>query len=991
MSNELATIEQLEASASGKTEVVEKRESLSSGIRRMLLQPASADLPAEGAGRDLPGFESIYELARDSGLTLEDYVRRDPKGAVRRAEAGLAAWQNVLTQAAMTGALEMPDADGKPSSFTVTKNQTKLLEMRVKESRQQLDDIRELVMSSYSDEDLRKDALEKSMYRRALRGDSRLAVYLHDRVDGRPAESKQVEVDYDNAYNVYAIIHTLFKEQLAVFNSGNGTILICCSRRAGKCWAPGTLLRRYDGSVVKVEDVRVGDVMMGADGMGQRVTSLASGRDMMWRVKANKSGSRMEFKCNSVHVLTVKFRGDLSKTRSAYKGVYKKGEIYDIPLNEFIKLPKGIQEKFVLWRQRTDYEPVHHVIDPYILGLWIGDGDKKNTCITCNTADTDIVDAIKDYCDRCGFGFKSVLDEHGIGKSFRVYISAGNLVRGEMRRLNLMCNKHIPKEYLIDSIENRLNLLAGLIDSDGYYNPKKNTLEYYSTDKVIINDVLELCDSLGFKTVLNSKQVKYWSEAHNCEQEATSYSIYIKGDRSIIPNRCSRKHAADNEQDTGYRFTVEPVGFGDYYGFTLDGDGRCLLADYTVTHNTRTLVAMLLVESLLKPRTKCMYIGETMELSENLVRSEMDKIIDECNLRDKRGKRLDWKHLDNGSEILIRGLSNTKDPDQIRGQGVKVIVIDEFFHLRSELLEYMQREVLTPMQMDYADGYKFICAGTPPRVKGTYGEKAWREWDVPHFKWTWEQNPHPVDVELRRQFIEKELREKGVDWDSSFARREYLGEWAYDDDLLLYPEYHCYDKREALPTIQATRILIGIDYGVSDNDCIWGCVWNDDEQRGFQFWEDKFNRLDIMGRGISQLEYLGEQVKACWLTAMDYFPDLEPKEANKRILWDADDNDQHLTDYLNINVRLEDHPGLKLNIANAHKTDRAIMYDRIRDVLRKGDMLVIKGGKCEQELESTILKRGPNGEVYKEVDSKAYHPDLLPAMRYAMWNCVGVA
>ena len=633
MQNELAVIGEEKPSA------VQNTESFSSGIRRMLLQRAADDVPAEGAGRELPGYESIYELARDAGVTLEDYVRRDPKGAVRRAEAGLASWQNILTQAAMTGSLELTDESGTPTALAVTKNQTKLLEMRVSEARKQLEDIKELVLSSYSDDDLRKDALEKSMYRRALRGDSRLAIYLHDRVDGRPSESKQTEVCYDNAYNIYAIIHTLFKEQLDVFHSGNGTVLICCSRRAGKS-----------------------------------------------------------------HLLV-------------------------------------------------------------------------STCLT---------------------------------------------------------------------------------------------------------------------------------------------------------------------------------------------------------------------EALLKPKTKCMYIGETMELTENIVRSEMDKIIDECNLRDKHGKRLDWKHLDNGSEILIRGLSNTKDPDQIRGQGVKIIVIDEFFHLRSELLEYMQREVLTPMQMDYADSYKFICAGTPPRVKGTYGEKAWREWDVPHFKWTWEQNPHPVDVKLRKAFIEKELREKGVDWDSSFARREYLGEWAYDDDLLLYPEYHCYDKREAVPTIQASRILFGIDYGVSDNDCIWGCVWNDDEQRGYQFWEDKFNRLDIMGRGISQLEYLGEQIKAAWRMAMDYFPGLEPKEANKRILWDADDNDQHLTDYLNVNVRLDGLEGIRLNIANAHKTDKSIMYDRIRDVLRKGDLLIIKGGKCEQELESTILKRGPNGEVYKEVDSKAYHPDLLPAMRYALWNCVGV-
>ena len=75
---------------------------------------------------------------------------------------------------------------------------------------------------------------------------------------------------------------------------------------------------------------------------------------------------------------------------------------------------------------------------------------------------------------------------------------------------------------------------------------------------------------------------------------------------------------------------------------------------------------------------------------------------------------------------------------------------------------------------------------------------------------------------------------------------------------------------------------------------------------------------------------------------------------------------------------------LPLSIQNA------IMFDRIRDLLRRGDMLIMKWSKCEQELQSTILKRGPNGEVYSEVDDKVYHPDLLPAMRYALWNVLGV-
>ena len=595
---------------------------------------------------DFPEFSSVYEMARKDNVTVEAWVQQDPERAIRVAEGQCAAWQNILTTAAMQGTVSLRDPDtGELGEYTVTKNQAKLLEVRVKEAQSQLNYVTELALCAYENGDKKRDALLKTMYRRALRGNDRLAIYLIDRQEGRPAETKQVELDMDNARNVYYVIKTLFDKQLEVLNSGNGTKLVCCSRRSGK---------------------------------------------------------------------------------------------------------------------------------------------------------------------------------------------------------------------------------------------------------------------------------------------------------------------------------------------------------------THLLVAILLIECMRRPRTKVMYIGETMDLSEGLIDKAVNDIIDACDLRDARGRRFNWRKMDNGSEIMVRGLSNTKDPDLIRGAAAKVIVIDEFFHLKSELLEYMQREVLEPMQMDFADDYMFICAGTPPQVKGTYGEHVWKTWDVPHFSWTWRDNPHPVDIKKRKEYVDKVLADKGLDWSSSFARREYNGEWAYDEDLLLYPSYHTYDPNDAVPSVLPSRVLFGIDYGVGDNDTLWGCVWNDDERRGYQFWEAKFNRLDLIDKNVSQLDYLCDQVRRAWSAALSFFPHLHPREANKRILWDADDNDQHITDHMNAHVRHRyvdpDGKGekeLTLNIGNAHKTDKAVMFDRIGDLLRTGDLLIMRGGKCEHELESTILKRGPNGEVYREVDLDAYHPDLLPAMRYALWNVVG--
>lgn len=939
------------------------------------------------------GLDSIYEIAAAHHVPVFEFVQNDPEYALMCVEMSYAKWTNVMTQAALTGMITTDEGN-----ISVGKNQVKALELRIKQAKYELDYITDLAMSCCT-EGKKRDHLLRTLYMNAvMHRDTRALIYLIDRVDGRPAESRVAELSYDNAYNIYMILHTLFDKQLNVLNAGNGTILVCCSRRAGKCWSPDTLLRKYDGTLVMAKNVVVGDVMMGAHNEPQKVISTTTGRDQMYRIRSNQEGCRIDFTCNSVHVLTVRFAADLSNMRSAYKDVYKKGEIYDIPLNEFLKLPSYIRSRFNLMRQRIDYPKRQHIIDPYILGLWLGDGDKAHPRIAVGVNEPEIMSAITDYCDKNGFKVNVRYQNHSAGECCEVGIKSGKILPEEMRRLGIEGNKHIPQEYLIDSVENRLQLLAGLIDSDGCLD-KRGNLGFYNTDKVLVDTVVELCDSLGFRTTVNRQVKEYWSEAHSTMQATEVFNVFIKGKRSEIPCRCPRKQAKDSTQSLDYGFYITPVGEGDYAGFTLDGDGRLLLSDYTVTHNTHMLVACLLIECMRRPNTKCIYIGETMELSEGLIDSAANEIVEKCHLQDKKGKRFNWRRMDNGSEILVRGLSNTKDPDQIRGNKAKVIVIDEFFHLKSDLLEYLQREVLQPMQMDYADDYKFLCAGTPPQVKNTYGEMAWKTWEVPHFTWTWRDNPHPVDVAAREAYVEQVLEEKGLTWDSPFARREYLGEWAYDDDLILYPNFKVYDPQEGIPAWKISRIFFGLDYGCSDNDAVIGIAWSDDEGKGYQFFECKFNRLDIGDYKISQLEYLKMQVKKAWLQALEFFGPFhsveEAKQANKRILWDADDNDQHVTQELGLNVNFKDDDyeflePLTMQIANAHKTDKKIMWDKIDELMRTGRLLFLKGSKIVKECESTILLRGPNGEIYSEIDEKVFHPDLLPCMRYAMWNAVGI-
>ena len=177
-----------------------------------------------------PDTDSIYAKSQAAGLTLQQYVQKDPDRAIREAEGSLQQWLEIQASGSLEGIINT--TEGKR---VLSRNMAKLLDNRVSYAQKMLEQVNEFAYTAYKDGEKKKDHLVRTAYTRAVyKNDSRMLIYLMDRVDGRPGESRTVDLDYDNAYNVYQIIHTLFDKQLEVLNSGSGTKLVCCSRRAGK-------------------------------------------------------------------------------------------------------------------------------------------------------------------------------------------------------------------------------------------------------------------------------------------------------------------------------------------------------------------------------------------------------------------------------------------------------------------------------------------------------------------------------------------------------------------------------------------------------------------------------------------------------------------------------------------------------------------------------------------------------------------------------------
>lgn len=145
-----------------------------------------------------------------------------------------------------------------------------------------------------------------------------------------------------------------------------------------------------------------------------------------------------------------------------------------------------------------------------------------------------------------------------------------------------LANHRIPVEYLRNDAETRMGVLAGIIDADGsaeYSFPRDANHAYqfslYHRDESFARDVTYLARSLGL----------YVTEVVSNVYDGNRYVNIISG--SLLSRLPLRRylHACSNISPN-CNIDVESVGEGEYYGFELDGNGRFLLGDFTVTHNT---------------------------------------------------------------------------------------------------------------------------------------------------------------------------------------------------------------------------------------------------------------------------------------------------------------------------------------------------------------------------------------------------------------------
>ena len=343
---------------------------------------------------------------------------------------------------------------------------------------------------------------------------------------------------------------------------------------SGKCFARGTKVLMWNGMTKNVEDVIVGDWIMGDDSTPREVLELHRGRAPMFLLKRSFS---KDIIVSANHILSLM--------------CYHKNKTWtyeEISIEDYLN--KGTQYKHYARLYKTGInfstqsEKVALKIDPYYLGYWLGDGFSESVGRFC-TADKEVVEYCKNYAESLGLKLKQ--HSHKEGKCQTYCLSAGNIGNHSAHPLGhnpyeLINNKHIPKEYMTSTLENRLALIAGLIDSDGNLNG--TSYDWINKNKNLAYEFYRLVNSCGLRATITSCKKscgdfvgKYWR-------------VNITGDLTIIPVKIPRKICKNTIKDITKPlrecFEIMPLGEDEFFGFTTDGNHRFVLDDCTVVHNS---------------------------------------------------------------------------------------------------------------------------------------------------------------------------------------------------------------------------------------------------------------------------------------------------------------------------------------------------------------------------------------------------------------------
>ena len=415
-------------------------------------------------------------------------------------------------------------------------------------------------------------------------------------------------------------------------------LLIGAARQLGKDLLNSSLLYKKDKEI-QIGDAKVGDEIYDDQGNLTRIKgvypqglrpvykiTLLDGRkifcglDHNWYVFNN---SKRKFE-----TLTTR---DLIKDYKRFRESWKNRNNpytynYSIPTAEYVK-----------------YEEKELLISPYLLGIWLGDCNSANQGIT--TADPEIVEYIYNEAKTLNYKVKK-------RKDYTYFITSEtntNLLVQTLKFYKLKDNKHIPNVYLYSSFEQRLELLQGLLDSDGTCN--SGVPIFYNTNYTLIKQVEKLVRSLGMTCKLTKKQGKYKNKNNKIVYCKICYILTIYTNNPDVFKLQRKRQLVSSSSYSKKTSIVDITYVKDDFTTCIEVDNNShlfLTDDYTITHNSTTQVTLATHELFFKKNAEVVALFSTTSDKQTFT------------------KKLDIQLKNNTEALVVPTIDKSLDKKEIR-------------------------------------------------------------------------------------------------------------------------------------------------------------------------------------------------------------------------------------------------------------------------------------------------------------------------------------
>lgn len=469
--------------------------------------------------------------------------------------------------------------------------------------------------------------------------------------------------------------------QTSVWDNDKRFKVINVGRRSGKALALDTPILTVDG-YKKLIDIKVGDTIFSSGGKQTKVTyksEIYYGRDCY----------EVEFSNGEVIVADANHDWvveDLKYRKNSARNKHKKCELSKLTTEEMSKnfkvdrLDGKFQANYSVPTQviQTSYKDLP--IEPYFLGLWLGDGDSRGAAIT--NCEPEVIKYLEEYSKRLGLSFTSIK-----GNRYRIAARTNKKetsLTSKLKNLGVLQNKHIPDQYLLASKEQRLELLAGLIDSDGYQG-SKNSIEYCTIIKRFADDIVKLLSGLGIRSKSSEFDAKLYGRVIS-----KRYRIHFTPQFNVSHIRRRSSFSVNKKLNRVYIHNIRRVASVPVQCLSVDDSSHLFLAGNTLiqTHNT-VLSVLKIIDFVSNNKKSIAWMVSPTYKQTKAIAFEIFKEYLPQKLIEKTNETELTFTLTNGSKIFLKGGDN---PDSLRGVRIDFCVFDEtaFFNKWDDVWKVMR-------------------------------------------------------------------------------------------------------------------------------------------------------------------------------------------------------------------------------------------------------------------------------------------------------------